>query len=42
MAAAAKEAGAKSTAAEVKEVRVKDGAATGVVLANGEEITARP
>ena len=40
MAAAAKEAGAEiRTSAEVKEVRVKDGAATGVVLATGEEIS---
>ncbi len=42
MAAAAKEAGAEiRTGADVKEVRVKDGAATGVVLASGEEISAR-
>ncbi|HEV7521243.1 MAG TPA: NAD(P)/FAD-dependent oxidoreductase [Candidatus Angelobacter sp.] len=42
MSAAAKEAGAEiRTAAEVKEVRIKDGAATGVVLAGGEEISAR-
>ncbi|HEY2498819.1 MAG TPA: NAD(P)/FAD-dependent oxidoreductase [Candidatus Angelobacter sp.] len=42
MAAAAKEAGAEiRTYAEVKEVRVKDGAANGVVLANGEEISAK-
>jgi len=42
MAAAAKEAGAEiRTSAEVKEVRVKDGAATGVVLAQGEEIGAK-
>ena len=42
MAAAAKEAGAEiRTSAEVKEVCVKDGAATGVVLASGEEINAK-
>src|SRR5262249_21328471 len=42
MAAAAKEAGAEiRTGAEVKEVRVSDGAASGVVLANGEEIAAK-
>ena len=42
MAAAAKEAGAEiRTGAEVKEVRVKDGVASGVVLANGEEISAK-
>ena len=42
MAAAAKEAGAEiRTPAEVKEVRVNDGAATGVVLAGGEEISAK-
>ena len=42
MAAAAKEAGAETrTSAEVKEVCVKDGAATGVVLASGEEINAK-
>jgi phytoene dehydrogenase-like protein len=42
MAAAAKEAGAEiRTAVEVKEVRIKDGAATGVVLGNGEEISAK-
>ncbi len=42
MAAAAKEAGAEiRTSAEVKEVRVKDGVATGVVLAGGEEISAK-
>jgi phytoene dehydrogenase-like protein len=41
MAAAAKEGGAEiRSGAEVKEVRVKDGAAIGVVLANGEEIGA--
>jgi len=42
MSAAAKEAGAEiRTSAEVKEVRVKDGVATGVVLAGGEEISAK-
>ena len=42
MSAAAKEAGAEiRTSAEVKEVRVKDSAATGVVLANGEEVSAK-
>jgi phytoene dehydrogenase-like protein len=42
MTAAAKEAGAEvRTSAEVKEVRVKDGVATGVVLAGGEEISAK-
>ena len=42
MAAAAKEAGAEiRTGAEVSEIRVKDGAATGVVLSNGEEISAK-
>jgi len=42
MAAAAKEAGAEiRTSAEVKEVRVKDGIATGVVLAGGDEISAK-
>ena len=42
MTAAAKEAGAEiRTDAEVKEVRIKDGAASGVVLANGEEISAK-
>ena len=41
MTTAAKEAGAEiRTDADVKEIRVKDGAATSVVLANGEEITA--
>jgi phytoene dehydrogenase-like protein len=41
MSAAAKEAGAEiRTSAEVKEVRVKDGIATGVVLSDGEEISA--
>jgi phytoene dehydrogenase-like protein len=42
MAAAAKEAGAEiRTSAEVREVGVKDAAATGVVLASGEEINAK-
>ncbi|HSK46145.1 MAG TPA: NAD(P)/FAD-dependent oxidoreductase, partial [Candidatus Binatia bacterium] len=42
MSAAAKEAGAEiRTSAEVKEVPVKDGTATGVVLAGGEEIGAK-
>lgn len=42
MTAAAKEAGAEiRTSAEVKEVHVKDGVATGVVLASGEEISAK-
>ncbi len=42
MSAAAKEAGAEiRTGAEVKEVRVKDGAATSVVLTDGEEILAK-
>ncbi len=42
MTAAAKEAGAEiRTGADVKEIRVKDGAATGVALASGEEISAR-
>jgi phytoene dehydrogenase-like protein len=42
MSAAAKEAGAEiRTYAEVREIRIKDGAATGVLLANGEEISAR-
>jgi phytoene dehydrogenase-like protein len=42
MAAAAREAGAEiRTGAEVKEVRIRDGAATGAVLASGEEIAAR-
>jgi len=41
MAAAATAAGAEiRTNAEVRQVRVKDGVATGVVLANGEEIPA--
>jgi phytoene dehydrogenase-like protein len=42
MAAAAKEAGVEiRTEAEVREVRIKDGTASGVVLANGEEISAQ-
>ena len=42
MTAAARQAGAEvRAAAEVAEIRVKDGVATGVVLANGEEIPAR-
>src|ERR1700723_369691 len=42
MATAAKAAGAEiRTAAEVIEIRVKDGAATGVLLGTGEEISAR-
>jgi phytoene dehydrogenase-like protein len=42
MAAAATAAGAEiRTNAEVKQVRVKDGVATGVVLADGEEISAQ-
>ena len=42
MAAAAQAAGAEiRTGAEVIEVRVKDGVATGVVLSTGEEITAK-
>ncbi|HEX7284737.1 MAG TPA: NAD(P)/FAD-dependent oxidoreductase, partial [Candidatus Angelobacter sp.] len=42
MAAAAKAAGAEiRSSAEVKEIRVKDGAATGVVLGDGEEIAAK-
>lgn len=42
MAAAAKKAGAEiRTGVEVSEVRIKDGAATGVVLSTGEEINAR-
>ena len=42
MAAAAKEAGAEiRTGADVKEVRVKDGVASGVVLAGGEEVAAK-
>src|SRR5664279_5684702 len=42
MAAAATEAGAEiRTACEVVSIKVKDGSATGVVLANGDEIDAR-
>jgi phytoene dehydrogenase-like protein len=42
MTAAAKEAGVEiRTAAEVREVRIRDGAATGVVLADGEEMAAK-
>jgi phytoene dehydrogenase-like protein len=42
MTAAAKEAGAEIRAsAEVKEIRVKDGVATGVALASDEEISAK-
>ncbi len=42
MAAAAQQAGAEiRTNAEVAEIRVKDGVATGVILATGEEIPAR-
>ena len=42
MAAAAKQAGAEiRTNAEIAEIRVKDGVATGVVLTSGEEIAAR-
>jgi phytoene dehydrogenase-like protein len=42
MAAAAQQAGAEiRTGVEVIEIRVKDGAATGVVLSNGEEINAK-
>jgi len=42
MTAAAKQAGAEvRTGAEVIEIRVKDGAATSVVLSNGEEISAK-
>ncbi len=42
MAAAAQQAGAEiRNGAEVIEVRVKDGIASGVVLSNGEEITAK-
>ena len=42
MAAAAKQAGAEvRTGADIAEIRVKDGVATGVVLASGEEISAR-
>jgi len=42
MAAAAKAAGAEiRSSAEVIEIRIKDGAATGVVLSNGNEINAK-
>ncbi len=42
MAAAAKQAGAEiRTDAAIAEIRVKDGIATGVVLASGEEISAK-
>jgi phytoene dehydrogenase-like protein len=42
MSAAAKQAGAEIRAsADVIEIRVKDGAATGVVLSNGEEVSAK-
>jgi len=42
MAAAVKQAGAEiRTGADIAEIRVKDGVATGVVLASGEEISAR-
>jgi phytoene dehydrogenase-like protein len=42
MASAAKRAGVEiRTGSEIAEIRVKDGAATGVVLASGEEISAR-
>jgi phytoene dehydrogenase-like protein len=42
MAAAAKQAGAViRTDSEIVEIRVKDGVATGVILASGEEIPAR-
>jgi phytoene dehydrogenase-like protein len=42
MAAAAQQAGAEiRTGADVAEIRVKDGIASGVVLASGEEISAR-
>ena len=42
MAAAAKEAGVEiRTQAEIAEIRIKDGAVTGVVLASGEEIPAK-
>jgi phytoene dehydrogenase-like protein len=41
MAAAAKQAGAEiRTGADIAEIRVKDGVATGVVLTSGEEISA--
>jgi phytoene dehydrogenase-like protein len=42
MAAAAKQAGVEiRTGADIAEIRVKDGVATGVVLVSGEEISAR-
>ena len=42
MTAAAKQAGAEiRTGADIAEIRVKDGVATGVVLTSGEEISAR-
>ncbi len=42
MAAAAKQAGAEiRTSADIAEIRVTDGVATGVVLTSGEEISAR-
>jgi phytoene dehydrogenase-like protein len=42
MASAAKEAGAEiRTSCEVVSIKVKDGAATGIVLANGDEIDAQ-
>src|SRR5438270_2340221 len=42
MAASAREAGAEiRTPVEVKEVRIKDGAATGVVRGNGEEMSGK-
>ena len=42
MSAAAKQAGADiRTGAEVIEIRVKDGIATGLILSNGEEISAK-
>jgi len=42
MAAAAKQAGAEiRTGADIAEIRVRDGVATGVVLTSGEEISAR-
>jgi phytoene dehydrogenase-like protein len=42
MAKAAQQAGAEiRTGAEVTEIRVKDGSVTGVVLSNGEEISAK-
>ena len=42
MAAAAKQAGAEiRTGVEITEIRIKDGVATGIVLASGEEISTR-